>query len=683
MGFLQKTVGKKYEEGNNYKLGQSFRLGGLTSSTTEKSNTEVLTNYYTGVVHTCVTIIAREVAKHQIKVYKRMANGERFEVKQHDIIDLINKPNPEQTQYDIAEATESYREMVGEYFIALNMTESSNKPQEVYVLRPDLFQIGVDSQGNVIGYQYTRPDGKTVRFGKDEIIHDKTFNPTNMYRGVGTIQANIRNISIEDSASEYTDAFFQNNATPAGIVAVKGANDGQVFGDSAHKKLKQKWLDEFQGTEKAGKLAFLREAEVSYQQIGLGLDKVDMKSLRNMTEQAIYKAFGIPMIYAGDFEGMNYASSQTAKQTFVENSIVPRLMKRQQIWQRVADRFWANDNLELVYENVVPENNELKLEVAKSGALIGLTENEKRELVGFDPLEGKEGDVVYRPTTVTPQEEPEKKKLKFKVKAEPDPQAIVKAQIENDRVMKETYRSQQEDLQNKYDKKLKQAINDFLKEQNKLVKDNLSPKKALKDLLFNKQEEDKKLASKIRPLTIALYVDSAELVLEFLGIEDDFNPISTEVDDYIKQQATKVAGDFNEQTRDALVASLSEGYAEGLSTAQIAKRIDDVYKTAGLGKDGYRSERVARTEAIRSNNHATQETYKQLGTINKEWFTNPGACALCTPFEGRVVGVGQNFLMKGEEYTDADGNARTNNYEDVQHPPLHPQCRCVILPVRN
>lgn len=285
-----------------------------------------------------------------------------------------------------------------------------------------------------------------------------------------------------------------------------------------------------------------------------------------------------------------------------------------------------------------------------------------------------------------PQEEPEKKKLKFKVKAEPEPVdegAIVKAHQKDERVMKESYRSKQEALQDKYDKKIKQAIDDFLKDQRKTVKENLAPKKALKDLLFNKQEEDKKLASKVRPLTIALYADSAELVLEFIGLEDEFNPISTEVDDYIKEQSNKVAANFNEQTRDELVETLSEAYTDGLSTAQIAKRIDSVYAKAGLGKDGYRSERVARTEAIRSNNHATQETYKQLGTINKEWFTNPGACSLCAPFDGRIVGVAQNFLMKGEEYLDADGKARTNNYEDVQHPPLHPQCRCVILPVRN
>lgn len=678
MGFIQKALqNKEYETGANYGLGQSLNLGTLTSKNDDTSASTVLRKYYTGVVYTCVGIIAREVAKHELKVYKRMANGDLRPVDKHDFVTLIKMPNKEQSEYDMAEATESFREMVGEYFIAFNMTKSSNKPAEAYALRPDMFTLVTDTKGEVIAYEYRRPDNKVIKFTPEEIVHDHTFNPNNSYRGVGTIQASIRNIAIEDSASQYTKSFFENNATPAGIVAVKGSQEGYTFGDSAHKKLKAKWLDEFKGSSNAGKLAFLREADVSYQQIGIGLDKVDMRTLREMTEDSIYKAFGIPTIYAGDFKNMNYASAEVAERVFTKNSIAPRLRKRQQVWQRVADQFWPGENFIVRYEDVVPEDKDRKLEVAKNSSVVGLTTDEARQLVGFDPLENKQGETIWRPMNLVEYGAQGKSVVRLKKKDVVDEDAIVKNHIENDAVRKESYRSQHEELQTKYEQTVEQEMLKYFEEQNKLVKENLAPKKGLKDLLFNKKDQDTKLKNALKPIITQLYVESGKLVVNFLGGEDDFTPVNNDVDEYISNQLSRMAEDFNENTMSILVETLTEGYAEGESIANIAKRIDKVYS------EKYRAERVARTEVIRADNHAAQESYKQLGVTKKSWFANPGACPQCVAMDGRTVGITQNFLQKGEDYVDADGNERSNTYEDVAHPSLHPSCRCTILPVRS
>lgn len=687
MGFIAKAaaIQKVYEKGTNFELGQSLNLQNTLNNTPDDvSAATVLRKHYTGVVHTCVGIIAREVAKHEIKLFRVDAKGNKVQVADHDILKLINKPNKGQSEYDMAEATESYREMVGEYFIAFNMALGSNKPLEAYALRPDRFTLVPDSTGNLIAYEYNRPDGKIIKFEPFEVMHDKTFNPNNDYRGIGTIQAAIRNILIEDSASQYTKSFFENNATPAGIVAVKGSQEGYTFGDSAHKKLKQKWLDEYKGSSNAGKIAFLREAEVSYQQIGLGLDKIDMKILREMTEDSIYKAFGIPTIYVGDFGSMNYASAEVAERVFLKNAIVPRLIKRQQMWQRVLERFYPNDKLVFSYENIVPEDHTRKLEIAKNGSIIGLTENEKRELVGYEQI--PQGETVWRPMNLVEYTtKGATRKVMFKKAEAIDETAIVKAHKENEHIRKESYRSSHEALQKRYEEIAMSEMKSFLSDQNARVKENLAPKKGLKEIMFNKTEEDKQLENTLTPIVTQLYVETGALVINFLGQQDDFTPLNTDVTDYITQQVKKLAGAFNEQTQDQLLATLTEGFTEGDSVAAIAKRIDKVYQEAGAfgydGKNGYRAERVARTEIIRSNNHAAQESYRQLGVTRKEWFSNPGACPQCVAMDGRTVGITQNFLQKGEQYLDADGKEHTNSYENVAHAPLHSNCRCTIISV--
>lgn len=688
MGFIKQAANteKLYEKGSNYELGQSIGMRGGMTGTNDDMSASNAVRQYKGVVQKCVRDIATGVAKHKLRVYKLDAKGNKIDVKEdHEFVKLVRKPNSESSEYDLAESTESYREILGEYLIAFNMTTSRNKPVEAFALRPDFMTVVPDSKGNIIAYEFNRADGKLIKFTPEEVMFDKTFNPFSNYRGLGTVQSAIRNIAIEDSASQYTKSFFDNSATPAGIVAVKGSQEGYTFGDSAHKKLKAKWLDEFKGSENAGKLAFLREAEVSYQQIGLGLDKVDMKVLRSMTKEDIYEAFGIPRIFAGDYGNMNYASAVIAKQIFAEMAILPRLIKRQQMWQKVADKFWPGEKLLVEYVNVVPEDDTRKLEVAKNGSTIGLTENEKRELVGYEPI--PQGETVWRPMNLVEYNtKGVTKTVSFKKEAPIDEKAIVKAQKDNEAVRKESYRSGHEELQKQYEKIMLTTLRDYLKDQNEEVKSNLAPKKGLKDVMFDSKVEDAKMVGELTPIVTQLYVESGKLVVNFLGESDDFSPINTDVSDYIKEQIQKLAGDFNEQTKDQLLASLTEGYTSGDSVASIAKRIDKVYKEAGAsgyaGKSGYRAERVARTEVIRANGRATQESYRQLGITQKQWMVNPGACDLCLPFDGRIVGTTQNFLQKGEEYLDASGVERSNTYEDVAHSPLHPQCRCTIIPVR-
>ena len=684
MDFISRAVKKKYESGTNYKLGQSLTLAAY-SGADDNTATSVLRKNYNSIVQTCVSIIAREIAKHPLKLYKTNLKGELEEVTKHDALDLIRNPNPYQTEYDMSETIASYRELVGEYFIAVNLTKDSRRPAELNYLRPDLFTIHTDKTGNIAYYEYHAEGGGNVNFMPDEIIHEKTFNPVNRYRGIGTVQSHIRSINIEDSASQYTKSFFDNNATPAGIVAVKGHGD-ITFGDEAHQKLKAKWNDEFKGSKNAGKVAFLQEAEVDYKQIGLGLNEIDMEKLRNMTETAIYKAFGIPAIYTGDYQNMNYASSVTAKSLFIENTVMPRLIKRQQTWQKFVDTFWAKEKLVVKYENVVPSDQERTLAIAEKGSLIGLTENEKRNLVGFDALPSDQGDTVWRPMNSVEYPVGTKTKIKF-ARKQIDEAEIVKSNLENEAIRKESYRATQEKLQLEYEKKYQAEMKEYLKEQNELVINNLSPKKGLKDILFSITQETKKLREIQRPLIARLYNDSAMVAVDFLGLDIEFTPINTEVDEYIRNQINKVALEFNETTRDKLVDVLSEAYVQGESISTIAKLVDGVYKEAGAsgysGKNGYRAKRLARTEVIRANNHAALESYRQLGVTKKEWKTNAGACAQCEPFNGTVIGVSQNFLQEGEEYIDADGVARTNTYENVEHPALHPNCRCAILPVRS
>jgi hypothetical protein len=151
----------------------------------------------------------------------------------------------------------------------------------------------------------------------------------------------------------------------------------------------------------------------------------------------------------------------------------------------------------------------------------------------------------------------------------------------------------------------------------------------------------------------------------------------------ISDSTRKMASRFNGDTRSRLNKTLAEGIQAGEALAKLRARVEDVYDY----KSRVASLRVARTETLKASNNATNEAYKQTGYVKqKAWVVNPGACPECEAFEGKTIDLDESFLRQGESYTytDADGEEQSssNTYDDVDNPPLHPNCRCTIIPVR-
>lgn len=61
---------------------------------------------------------------------------------------------------------------------------------------------------------------------------------------------------------------------------------------------------------------------------------------------------------------------------------------------------------------------------------------------------------------------------------------------------------------------------------------------------------------------------------------------------------------------------------------------------------------------------------------------SPGCvCPYCMARDGKVIGLKENFFVKGDSQT-IGGQTQHYNYDDVTSNPLHDNCRCTLLPVR-
>lgn len=117
--------------------------------------------------------------------------------------------------------------------------------------------------------------------------------------------------------------------------------------------------------------------------------------------------------------------------------------------------------------------------------------------------------------------------------------------------------------------------------------------------------------------------------------------------------------------REKLVSIISQGIDSGQSVPEIRSSIQADF-------DGeytkMQAQRITRTEVLRASNQATLDAYEQSGVVEgKQWLT-AGAVDECSQYEGQIESLGGNFYDDTNEFADGD-------------PPLHPNCRCVLLPV--
>ena len=174
-------------------------------------------------------------------------------------------------------------------------------------------------------------------------------------------------------------------------------------------------------------------------------------------------------------------------------------------------------------------------------------------------------------------------------------------------------------------------------------------------------------------------------------LEVTFQPARDDLRAYAQSESVRLArtaaAGVNRYTSVRVGEILGDGIADGETIDQLASRVQD---WAGEKGDADRATRnravtIARTEAQRATRKAELEAWKSTGIVEgKTWLLAPDPCEFCEAaakaFESKAVGLEDSFYQKGETLEGADGGALVLDYEAIDAPPLHPNCRCSMEP---
>jgi hypothetical protein len=367
------------------------------------------------------------------------------------------------------------------------------------------------------------------------------------------------------------------------------------------------------------------------------------------------------LLGASGEKGLGRNEIEPLEYIFAKYKLEPMMTRLDGIYTQLLEMMPKNQQQGFIgHESPVPEDKKFMLETHEKGVDKWITRNEARQQMGLPPIAG--GDVL--PMLVNQPQTPASSKRVVLKKAEAkkttDPEEFRQASV---------------NLSEKYAKQVKREMTKFVEQQEAQVIERINAtSKTYEEWLFSVKEESEKLALLLAPIMLALMREQGEGVAHF--ITGELLVISPEVERAVQAHILEISGVYNADTIKALEKTLSEGQAAGESLAKLKKRVETEYSAA----KGYRAERIARTESLKASSQAAELAYKQSGYSKVRWFTNPGACEFCQTYEGRTKEIGGTYNKVGDVVVGADGNQMRLDYDDIEYPPLHPNCTCSLVP---
>lgn len=346
------------------------------------------------VAYQCINKIGEAVGSVKWSAWR----GET-EVTETPLLDLIARPNPKQT-------TASYlMERVGYEMISGNAYQErvtvGQEPRELYNLRPDRMKVIPDANGHVRQYEYA-VGGRKVRFDVDEagdadIWHSKLFHPLHDWYGLSPVEAGTYGVDQHNEAMAWVQALLQNSARPSG--ALKSEDE---LSDDQFARLKAQIEEQYTGAKNGGRPMLL---ESGLDWVGMGFSPADMEIIetKNSAARDIALAFGVPPMMLGIPGDNTYSNYQEARLAFWEDTVIP-------LTTRIADEWtiWLGPKFgdlevrpELDQIPAIADKKQTLFEIA--GKAMFLTVDEQRELVGYGPLEGGQGNQLPQRTPVQPE----------------------------------------------------------------------------------------------------------------------------------------------------------------------------------------------------------------------------------------------------------------------------------------
>ena len=212
------TTGAMADEFGGTTRSGGYQIAGFTPSVVETirlaATVAALESLYRTQpsVRICVSFLAQAIAPLNIKLFRGMTNGDTTRVYTHPLEDLLQRPNPRTSRFEMFRDTTSDIAIYDAAYWLKQFTRGGDR--RLYRLPP----TWVTPQGGSVitgpaYYELRNPaTGELTRYEPDQIVHFHGYNPTDGRIGMSPLQALHYVLNEDLQASRHRGAFWKNGA---------------------------------------------------------------------------------------------------------------------------------------------------------------------------------------------------------------------------------------------------------------------------------------------------------------------------------------------------------------------------------------------------------------------------------------------------------------------------------------
>ena len=351
------------------------------------------------IVSRCVQIVARSVASIPIKI----EIGDK-EVEDHPLLALLAKPNLQMGQAKFMETVVAFHQITGCSYV--EVLKAGSEPKELWPWMPFCMKVVAPEKGMMpMGFAYDDGTPSHKRTwdvdkldGSCDLLQLKTFNPSDPFYGLSPIANAAYAADQHNEANSWNMRMLQNASVPSGALMSKGNLTPAQFA-----QFKDELEDTYTGSKNARRPMVL-SGDLTWIPMSMSPLEMDWLNGKNLSAREIAAAFGVPTQVIPIQGDQTFANYEQARMALWQDTVIPLAMSVYADMSRWFSAMYGEDlSIVLDLDEVPALEPARKEKWAAVSTATFLTTNEKREAVGYEPLEDTPmADRVLLPGTMQP-----------------------------------------------------------------------------------------------------------------------------------------------------------------------------------------------------------------------------------------------------------------------------------------
>jgi HK97 family phage portal protein len=344
-------------------------------------------------VYRCVTIIANDIAKLNLRLVRKTDEGIWVETESPAFSPVLRKQNSHQTRQDFIKRWMISKMIKGNTYV-LKERDNRGLVTGMYVLDPFITYPYVAEDGEV----YYQCGGNklagivdSVVIPASEIIHDRHDPLFHDLCGLSPIIAcGLSAMQALNSQASW-NRFYANGSTPSGVLTVPGAID-----EAQAELFKNKWQANYSGPQNTGKVAVLGGG-LEFKPMMMNAVDQELISQLKLTAQDVCTAFGVPAYMIGADVPPNFNNVEALNQQYYSQCLQDHIESIEHKLDEGLGLESAKDGIvygtEFDLDDLLRMDTKTQYETFGNGIKNGiLTHNEARFKVGYGSKPG--GDSI-------------------------------------------------------------------------------------------------------------------------------------------------------------------------------------------------------------------------------------------------------------------------------------------------